>query len=537
MNSRKVKIPFLFIILTLGIVLGIQIEKVFSGDSLRENIVKFNDVLTYTEKYYVEDVDSQQLVEAAIKGMLNKLDPHSVYISAKEMESVEESFRGDFEGIGIEFQVVNDTLTVVSPIAGGPSESLGIQPGDRIVEIEGKDVIGITNEEVRKKLRGTSGSVVSVTIVRPGNKQKINYDITRDKIPLFSVDANFMLNDKTGYVSVSRFAETTYDELVEALSNLKSKGMKQLVLDLRGNPGGYLNQAVSMADIFIAGKKKIVYTQGRRDEFNEEYFSSKPSAFENIPLIILVNRGSASASEIVSGAVQDWDRGLIVGETTFGKGLVQRQFMLPDNSSLRLTISKYFTPSGRLIQRDYKEFADKSEYYSDINEREEAEGENINHESEKDTSLPVFKTDGGRVVYGGGGITPDYIVKSDKMTDYTANLLKNNIFYLFVLSYLDSHGNEIQKKYQNNLEKFSREFRFSKKEIDKFISFAESKEIKFDEEGFKTDKDYIEARLKAQVSRNYWKNEGWYSVLLSSDEQVTTAAKLFDEAKNLAQTK
>ena len=537
MNSRKVKIPFLIIILTLGIVLGIQIEKIFSGDNLRESIVKFNDVLTYTEKYYVEDVDSQQLVEAAIKGMLNKLDPHSVYISAKEMQSVEESFRGDFEGIGIEFQVVNDTLTVVSPISGGPSEALGIQPGDRIVEIEGKDIIGISNEEVRKKLRGKSGSVVSVTIVKPGNSNKLNYEITRDKIPLFSVDANFMFDEKIGYVSVSRFSETTYDELVEALNNLKSKGMKQLVLDLRSNPGGYLNQAVSISDLFIAGKKKIVYTEGRRDEFDEEFFSSKPSAFENIPLIVLVNRGSASASEIVSGAVQDWDRGLIVGETTFGKGLVQRQFMLPDNSALRLTISKYFTPSGRLIQRDYKDFENKTEYYSDINEREEVEGENINHQSEKDTSLPVFKTNGGRIVYGGGGITPDYIVKSDKMTDYTSNLLKKNIFYQFVLSYLDSHGKEILNKYKNNLENFRRDFRFSKEEINKFISFADSKEIKFDEAGFKSDQDYIEARLKAQVARNYWKNEGWYSVLLSTDEQVTTAVKLFDEAKNLAQTK
>jgi len=298
-----------------------------------------------------------------------------------------------------------------------------------------------------------------------------------------------------------------------------------------------LNQAVSISDLFIAGKKKIVYTEGRRDEFDEEFFSSKPSTFENIPLIVLVNRGSASASEIVSGAVQDWDRGLIVGETTFGKGLVQRQFMLPDNSALRLTISKYFTPSGRLIQRDYKDFENKTEYYSDINEREEVEGENINHQSEKDTSLPVFKTNGGRIVYGGGGITPDYIVKSDKMTDYTANLLKKNIFYQFVLSYLDSHGKEILNKYKNNLENFRRDFRFSKEEINKFISFADSKEIKFDEAGFKSDQDYIEARLKAQVARNYWKNEGWYSVLLSTDEQVTTAVKLFDEAKNLAQTK
>ncbi len=537
MNNRKIKIPYLFIILTLGIVLGIQIEKVFSGDSLRESILKFNDVLTYTEKYYVEDVDSQQLVEEAIKGMLNKLDPHSVYIAAKEMQSVEESFRGDFEGVGIEFQIVNDTLTVVSPISGGPSEALGIMPGDRIIEISGKSVIGITNDEVRKQLRGKAGSVVPVSIVRTGVKGKLNYDITRDKIPIYSVDTHFMINDRIGYVSVSRFAETTYDELVDALGDLKSMGMQQLILDLRGNPGGYLNQAVSIADLFIDGKKKIVYTEGRRSEFNEEYFASKPSVFEKIPIIVLVNRGSASASEIVSGAVQDWDRGLIVGETTFGKGLVQRQFMLPDNSAIRLTISKYFTPSGRLIQRDYKEFKDKEDYYSDIIDRKETEGDNINHISEKDSSRKVFKTGGGRIVYGGGGITPDYIVKSGNLTEYSTDLLKKNIFYQFILSYLDAHGKEIKNKYGGNLEKFRNNFTFSKEEIDKFIIYAETKDVKPNEKEFNSDKDYIEARLKAQIARSFWKNEGWYSVLLSIDDQVIKAETLFDEAKSLSQLK
>lgn len=536
MIQKRVKIPFLFIILTLGIVLGIQIEKVFSVDSLRDNLIKFNDVLTYTEKYYVEDVDSQLLVEAAIKGMLNKLDPHSVYISAKEMQAVEESFRGDFEGIGIEFQIVNDTLIVVSPITGGPSEALGIQSNDRIVEIDGEDVIGITNEEVRNKLRGEAGSIVSVTIYRPGIEEKISYDITRDKIPIYSVDAHFMIGDKTGYISASRFSETTFKELLDALNDLKNKGMKQLILDLRGNPGGYLNQAVQIADLFIEGKKKIVYTEGRRNEFNEEYFSSEPSAFEKLPLIVLLNRGSASASEIVAGAVQDWDRGLVVGETSFGKGLVQRQFMLPDNSALRLTISKYYTPSGRLIQRDYKSFTNKEEYYSDINEREEMEGENIDHQSEKDSLLPVYETEGGRVVYGGGGITPDYIVKSDKLTEYTAELLKKNLFYQFILSYLDRNGSELQKKY-GSLDRFRADFSFSQEEMKSFIKFAEEKEVEFKDDDFRADKDYIEARLKAQIARNYWKNEGWYSVLLSIDEQVKTASTLFDEAKDLAQIK
>ncbi|HSP88026.1 MAG TPA: S41 family peptidase, partial [Ignavibacteriaceae bacterium] len=340
---KNIRVPVLVVVLTIGIVLGFQIDNVFSDDNLRKNIIKFNDVLTFTEKYYVEEVDTQVLVEAAINGMLSKLDPHSVYIPASQMQSVEENFRGDFEGIGIEFQVVNDTLTVVSPITGGPSEALGIQSGDRIIKIDDEESIGLSNDDVRKKLRGKKGTKVKVTILRHGVSNPIEYEIIRDKIPLYSVDTHFMLDNTTGYVSVSRFAETTYDELVASLSDLNKLGMKQLVIDLRGNPGGYLNQAFEIADLFIDGEKKIVYTRGRRTEFNEDYHASKSSQYEKIPLIVLVNQGSASASEIVAGAVQDWDRGLVIGETTFGKGLVQRQFDLPDNSAIRLTISEYYT--------------------------------------------------------------------------------------------------------------------------------------------------------------------------------------------------
>ncbi|OGU73613.1 MAG: peptidase [Ignavibacteria bacterium RBG_16_34_14] len=534
---KNLKIPVLVVVLTIGIILGFQIDKVFSDDNLRNSIIKFNDVLTFTEKYYVEEVDTQVLVEAAINGMLNKLDPHSVYIPASQLQSVEENFRGDFEGIGIEFQVVNDTLTVVSPITGGPSEALGIQSGDRIIKIDGKDALGLTSEEVRNKLRGKKGTKVNVTILRHGVDDPIEYEIIRDKIPIYSVDTHFMLDDKTGYVSVSRFAETTYDELVSALNDLNKQGMKQLVFDLRGNPGGYLNQAFQIADLFLDGEKKIVYTRGRRSEFNEDYNASQSSQFEKIPLIILVNQGSASASEIVSGAVQDWDRGLIVGETTFGKGLVQRQFNLPDNSALRLTISEYYTPSGRLIQRDYKDKKNKDEYYSEVYDREETEGENIKHNVENDSTKPVFKTDGGRIVYGGGGITPDYIVKSDNITEYTSNLLRNNVFYLFTLSYLDKNSSEIKSQYGDNLEKFRNGFIVDDNTIKDFISYADTKNVKFVSADFEKDKDYIQARLKAQIARNFWKNEGWFSVLLSSDSQVSKAVTLFNEAKDLAKLK
>jgi carboxyl-terminal processing protease len=463
--------------------------------------------------------------------MLDQLDPHSVYIPAKQFNSIEESFRGDFEGIGIEFQVVNDTLTVVSPITGGPSEALGIMSGDRIVKIDGEDCIGITNDEVRENLRGEAGTKVNVTIIRHGIDEGIEYEITRDKIPIFSVDTHFMYDDKIGYVSVSRFSETTYDELTDALTDLKSSGMKKLILDLRGNPGGYLNQAVKIADLFINGDKKIVYTRGRRTEFDEDYFAKTPSSYEDIPLIVLINKGSASASEIVSGAIQDWDRGLIVGETSFGKGLVQRQFSLFDNSALRLTISKYYTPSGRSIQRDYE---NKKDYYSDLGERNEEEGDNLMHSSEQDSSRPEFKTASGRTVFGGGGITPDYITKSGNLTNYSRDLLRNNVFYQFILKYLENNGDNIITVFKDDLDKFRQEFSFSLEEEKSFIRFAADKDVEFVEEEFNKDKDYILTRLKAQVARNYWKNKGWYTVILDIDTQYLKSITLFDEAEDLA---
>ena len=535
--KKLFQIPVLIIILTAGIVLGIQLEKIFSDDNLRDGVRKLNDVLSYTQRYYIEEVDTPKLVEGAIKGILDDLDPHSFYISAKDFTSVEESFRGDFEGIGIEFQIVNDTLIVVSPITGGPSESLGILPGDRIVKINDEDCVGITNDQVRDKLRGKAGSKVRVSVNRIGVKELIDYEITRDKIPLYSVDVHLMLEDNIGYVSISRFSETTYEELKEALKDLKQNGMTELILDLRGNPGGYLSQAVDIADLFIDGKKKIVYTEGRREDTNEEYFASKPSAYEKIPLVVLINHGSASASEIVSGAIQDWDRGLIIGETSFGKGLVQRQFTLPDNSAIRLTISKYFTPSGRSIQRDFKDKKKYEEYYSGSNDSGLTEENNIEHFAERDTTKPLFKTNSGRTVYGGGGITPDYILVSEKITDYTRNLLRNNIFYQYSLSYIEQKGKELIANYGSDLSRFVNEYEFSKTDLEKFINFAESKSVKLNEDDYNVDRKYIESRLKAQIARNYWKNEGWYSVMLTVDSQIKKALTLFDEAKEVSNLK
>ncbi|HEX2984361.1 MAG TPA: S41 family peptidase [Ignavibacteriales bacterium] len=534
--NRVKRAPIFVVLLTIGILLGIQIQKTISGDNLRENLRKFNDVLTYMDKYYVEDVNSEKLVEDAIKGMLADLDPHSVYLSPKQMQTVEEQFKGKFEGVGIEFQVLKDTIMVITPNTGGPSDIAGIQAGDRIVKIDDQDAVGFTSEDVRKKLRGPAGSKVTVSVVRPGVKVINDYTITRERIPIHSVDASFMYNDEIGYISVSRFAESTYSEVSEALKELEKQGMKKLILDLRNNPGGFLSQAVEVADLFIDGQKKIVYTQGRKAEFNDEYRASKTYSYENIPLITLVNSGSASASEIVAGALQDWDRGLIVGQTTFGKGLVQRQFSLPDNSAVRITISKYYTPSGRLIQRDYKD-KNKDEYYAELKKRDEENYENINHIFEFDSvevARDVFKTKGGRSVYGGGGITPDYLVSTDTLSSFTYSLMRSNVIAEFMRSYMDANGRSIKKRYSSDFNKFQSSFEIVEKDLQEMLKLAEAKNIKFAEDEYLKDKNYIKTRLKAQAAREIWGSWGWYRVILEADKQFMESVGLFPEAARLA---
>lgn len=536
--KKRFSIPLIIAVFFVAFIGGTQVNHLISGDNIYEQLSKFKDVLSLTEKYYVEDVDAKNLTEHAITGFLNELDPHSVYIKPQQMQRVTEDFQGRFEGIGVEFSIVNDTITVVQPIGGGPSASLGIMSNDKIVRIDGKSSIGFTTEQVMKGLKGPKGTKVSVSISRSGIKELLEFEIVRDVIPLYSVDVSTMLNDKVGYINVTRFAETTHKEMVAALQKLKTQGMKQLVLDLRSNPGGYLDQAVKMSDLFLeadanGNPRKVVYTISRRNEFNEEYFAyTNNSEYEKMPLIILLSNGSASASEIVSGAMQDWDRGLIVGETSFGKGLVQKQFPLSDGSALRLTISRYYTPSGRLIQRSYE---NKDKYQEEAFTREEQEGENIEHkESIADTARPKFKTAKGRVILGGGGITPDFIVKPGNITKYSVQLNRRNMFYEFIAGYLTRSGDQLKNKYKADLISFNKNFVIDEALMNEFIAFAKEKKIEFVEEDFKKDKDYIEARLKAYIARNFWNNEGWYSVLLGIDNQVKRAISLFPEAEKFA---
>ncbi len=520
-------------LVVLSLIAGSVLNQLISGDNIYDQINKFKDVLSMAQKVYVEDVDTGKLTEAAIRGMLGELDPHSVYIPASEMQRIKEDFQGSFEGIGIEFAVLNDTLVVVTPIVGGPSEALGIEAGDKIVKINDTSAIGITQDMVPKKLRGPKGTRVKVSILRAGMKNLLDFDIVRDKIPLYTVDAAFMVGDDVGYVAVTRFSATTHSEFVEAVSGLKKEGMKRLVLDLRFNGGGYLEQAFKMADELFPRGKKIVYTKGRRAEFNEEYVSSGSARFADVALVILVNNASASASEIVSGAVQDWDRGLVVGETTFGKGLVQRQYDLPDGSGFRITTARYYTPSGRLIQRPFD--GDRNRYQREALERNEEEGENLMHTAEKDSTKPKFKTAGGRVVYGGGGITPDYIVRAERLGEYAAQLRMKQVYLDFANKYLDVNGTMVRRMYRDSRE-FAEKFQVDGSMLETLNSMAKAKGIQFNQQTYEKDVRFVKLLVKAAIAKALWGNAGQTRVMLQDDIQFKKAISLFPEAEKISKS-
>lgn len=518
-------------LVAIGFLVGMKVETAKSNDDILDNVRKFNDALTLIQKNYVEEVNTDKLTEAAIKGMLNELDPHSTYITADQLKRINEDFQGSFEGIGVEFDIVNDTITIVTPISGGPSEALGIQAGDKIVKIDGVSSIGMTREDVPKKLRGQKGTKVVVSIKRGGSINLLEFTITRDKIPLYSVDASFMVNEEVGYVRVTRFSATTFDEFSKAMDDLSAKGMKKVVLDLRNNPGGYLDQAFKMASSFISRGKKIVFTKSRIPSFNDE-FVSEGGKYTNIPLVVLVNDGSASASEIVSGAIQDWDRGLIVGENTFGKGLVQRQYDLPDGSAMRVTTSRYFTPTGRLIQKPYE-----GGTYKSMLKTPDEQGENLMHQNDiKDSTRPEFKTPGGRTVYGGGGITPDYIVKLDTLTDYSVQLRRLNLFLEYTNTFFDANKDKIKSGYGDYLQ-FRDKFDVSDNMLSDLRSLAESKGVVFNSEQYNRDLSFIKMTIKSILARDVWGNNGSMAVFLATDDQFKKAMELFPEAEKLAHLK
>ena len=498
------------------------------GDS-KATSEKFNTLLYYIENMYVDSVDSEALVEKVIQNMLEELDPHSIYISSEELKEANEPLNGSFDGIGIQFNIMKDTLMVVSPIAGGPSEKLGIQAGDKIVQIEDKVVagIGITNRDVQDLLKGPKGTKVKVGILRVGEKKVLDFIITRDKIPIYSVDAKFMVDKNIGYIKVNRFAKTTMDELQEALGELKSQGMSQLILDLQGNGGGLLNTAIDMADEFLSDDKLIVYTEGRAFP-REETNATHQGLFEKGNLIILIDEGSASASEIVSGAVQDWDRGLIVGRRSFGKGLVQRPVPLPDGSAVRLTVQKYYTPSGRCIQKPYDNGVDayRMEKYDRYLSGEMVSADSIHLPDSLKYSTNLKK----RTVYGGGGILPDVFVALDTTysSEYFSQLLRKGITNDFALNYTDQNRNKLKSSYKTP-ELFIANFTVTEDIMNEMLAAATADEVEFNEEEFNQSKFAIETRLKALIGRNLFDYSVFYQVVNDLNPAYLRAVKILQD--------
>ncbi len=480
-----------------------------------------NQILYYVNQLYYEDVDMDKLMEGAFRGIMGELDPHSIYIPAKEEENIEELFRGEFQGIGIEFDLLNNYITVIAPVAGGPSERAGLLPGDQIIAINGEDAKGITRDEVFKSLRGPKGTKVDLTIRRLGVKP-FQVTIVRDNIPIYSVRANVMLDDQTGYIWLTRFSANSGKEVRDALNNLKHQGMKRLILDLRNNSGGILEQAVEVANMFISHRDTLVYTKGKNRDSEQVFIANPTHGSEDFSLIVLINRGSASASEIVAGAIQDLDRGLIVGETSFGKGLVQRQVNLSDGSAIRVTIAQYFTPSGRLIQRPFQN-GDYEDYYHTLLD--------TNREAILDSLMatrPKYATRSGRTVYGGGGITPDiHIPWKLNLNPKTIKLMNSPKRPLFNWgsAYVRNHPG-LEKDFTT----FQKNWEVSDSEFVDFLESVSTEKIEPDTAALSKDKEYLKIILKSEIAGALWGLNQLWGIRVQADNQVSGAMKHFQEA-------
>jgi carboxyl-terminal processing protease len=431
--------------------------------------------------------------------------------------------RGEYEGIGISFALRDGFLTVISPIEGSPSDMLGIRAGDRIVKIDGVSAVGIGENEVFEKLRGPRGTTVHVSIQREGLDDLLEFDITRERIPIKSVPYWFMLGGETGYVRMIRFSATTSDELETALDDLEDRGMKQLILDLRGNPGGYLEQAVEVADKFIGGGQMVVYTKGRIRGATEEHYASDLETHPQVPLIVLISHGSASASEIIAGAVQDWDRGLVAGQTSFGKGLVQRQYRLRDGSALFLTVGRYYTPSGRLIQRDYSK--DKISYYAEGYDDEDPNAGADTTSADR----PVYQTASGRLVYGGGGITPDVRLEPRELSEAEQTIERAGLPFSFATAYIGQSG----FTYPAGFETFLADYAIEDTVWQAFLTHAAASEVELSAADLEVERDYIARSIKREIAGSLWGPTEKYRVIISDDPMVTKCLNLFPEASSL----
>ena len=496
----------------------------------QQNAQKFATTLYLIDNFYVDSANSEKVVEDAIVAALKELDPHSAYISKKDVEKANEPLVGSFEGIGVTFQLIRDTITVIGPTPGGPSEKVGIMAGDQFIKIDGEDAFGkkVDNEYVQKHLRGKKGTKVTVSVKRGNDPELMDFEIIRDKIPLNSINASFMMGKEAGYIKLDRFAQDSDKEFKAAMEKLQKEGMKSLILDLRSNSGGYLNTAIAMVDEFLKANQLIVYTEGLRSP-RQEWKSTDAGVYTDGRLVVLIDEGSASASEILSGAIQDHDRGVLIGRRSFGKGLVQRPFNLPDGAIIRLTTARYHTPTGRCIQRPYETGAE--DYYKEMTKRME-HGEYFHADSIHFPDSLKYKTDGGRTVYGGGGIMPDIFMPADTSFNsklYT-NLVRKGIFNKYTVDYAMQHRDQLKKDYPE-FSQFNDKFKVSTAMIDEIKSIASNEKVEWNEEEYLRSEKYIKLQIKALIARNVWEMQQYYEVTLREDPTIKKALEVIGSEK------
>ena len=499
-------------------------------NNAQSNAQKIGTTLYLIENFYTDTVNLEKVTEEAIIAALKELDPHSAYLSKKDVEKANEPLVGSFEGIGVTFQLIRDTITVIGPTPGGPSEKVGIMAGDKFIKIDGEDAFGkkVDNEYVQKHLRGKKGTKVTVSVKRGSDKELMDFEIVRDKIPLNSINASFMMEKNIGYIKLDRFAQDSDKEFKTAMEKLLGQGMKSLILDLRSNTGGYLNTAIDMVDEFLKADQLIVYTEGLHSP-RQEWRSSDKGMYTEGKLVVLIDEGSASASEILSGAIQDHDRGIIIGRRSFGKGLVQRPFNLPDGSVIRLTTARYHTPTGRCIQRPYE--GGTEEYYKEMTKRLE-HGEYFHADSIHFPDSLRYKTDKGRVVYGGGGIMPDIFMPADTSFNsklYT-NLVRKGVFNKYTVDYAMQHRDQLKAKYPD-FNQYNQQFEVDSLMIDAMKTIADKEKVEWNEEQYQRSEKYIKLQIKAMIARNVWEMQQYYEVTLTEDPTIRKALDVIGNEK------
>jgi carboxyl-terminal processing protease len=540
-KSKTIKNPFYPIIIALLAIISVFSWGIYqrlsdnpsalNRFSSKSSANKLSQLVNYIDEYYVDTIQKEQLVDQTIQKVLQDLDPHSYYITKEEMRRMNEPLEGNFDGVGIEFRIIKDTLVIISVVEDGPSEKVGLLAGDRIIDVDSMHVagIGLTNSDVFEKLRGPADTEVNIKVLRNGNPNILPFTVTRGKIPIYSVASSYMLDDKTGYIKLIRFSKTTEDEFHEAASNLTSEGMTNLILDLRGNGGGFLNAAIGICDEFLGDNKLVVYTQGKSQPRHDHYATSI-GELERTKVVVLIDQNSASASEIVAGALQDNDRGTIMGRRSFGKGLVQTQLDLYDKSAIRLTIARYYTPTGRSIQKPYGNGIDYDEEYY---QRYES-GELSDVDSIHVIDSLKFTTPKGKVVYGGGGIVPDVFLPLDESyrSSYFAHIIYSGMINNFAFDYADTHRDELLSKYNGNNDpdyNFVNDFEVSDVLFSEFVAFSIEGGFDPTQDDILKSGEMIKNRIKALIGRNIWDNEIYYKVLNQKDADVIKALKVSEK--------